>query len=144
MAKKQNIKATFTGREMEAIAAMLLSNKGINVDPIIMDIYPNLDDVSMSMFRCKMALLLSGNLPEFKPFEGFHKESSKKVLKYRCINESSLMGTCQYELIEIWRKQEDGTWSQDTQDEYKEIGNIRNDSFDFGLYESIEEAEKHW
>jgi hypothetical protein len=93
MAKKQSIKATFTSREMEAIAAMLLSSKGINVDPIIQDIYPNLDDASMSMFRCKMALLLNGNLPEFKQFEGFHKDSSKKVFKYRCINESSLMGT---------------------------------------------------
>jgi hypothetical protein len=144
MAKKQNIKATFTGREMEAIAAMLLSNKGINVDPIIKDIYPNLDDASMSMFRCKMALLLSGNLSEFKSFEGFHKDSSKKVLKYRCISESSLMGTRQYEIVEIWRKQEDGTWTQDTQDDYKEIGNIHNDSFEFGLYESIEEAEKNW
>lgn len=144
MAKKQNIKAIFTGREMEAIAAMLLSNKGINIDPIIKDIYPNLDDASMSMFRCKMALLLSGNLPEFKSFEGFHKDSSKKVFKYRCIGESSLMGTRQYEIVEIWRKQEDGTWTQDTQDEYKEIGNIRNDSFEFGLYESIEEAEKNW
>lgn len=144
MAKKQNIKATFTSREMQAIAAMLLSNKGINVDPIIKDIYPNLDDASMSMFRCKMALLLSGNLPEFKSFEGFHKDSSKKIFKYRCINESSLMGTCGYEIVEIWRKQEDGTWAQDTQDDFKEIGNIRNDSFEFGLYESIEEAEKHW
>ena len=144
MAKKQNIKATFTGREMEAIAAMLLSNKGINVDPVIKDIYPNLDDASMSMFRCKMALLLSGNLPEFKSFEGFHKDSSRKVFKYRCIGESSLMGTRQYEIVEIWRKQEDGTWTQDTQDDCKEIGNIRNDSFEFGLYESIEEAEKHW
>ena len=144
MAKKQNIKATFTGREMEAIAAMLLSSKGINVDPIIKDIYPNLDDASMSMFRCKMALLLSGNLPEFKPFEGFHKDNSKKVLKYRCIGESSLMGIRHYEIIEIWRKQEDGNWSQDTQDDYKEIGSVRDDSFEFGLYESIEEAEKYW
>lgn len=58
MAKKQEIKATFTGREMEAIAAMLLSNKGINVDPIIDDLYPNLEDASKSMFRCKIALLL--------------------------------------------------------------------------------------
>jgi len=144
MAKKQNIKATFTGREMEAIAAMLLSNKGINVDPIIDDLYPNLEDAPKSMFRCKMALLLSGNLPEFKSFEGFHKDSSKKVFKYRCIGESSLMGTRQYEIVEIWRKQEDDTWSLDTKDDYKEIGNIRNDSFEFGLYESIEEAEKNW
>lgn len=144
MAKKQNIKASFTSREMEAIAAMLLSNKGINVDPIIDDLYPNLEDASKSMFRCKMALLLSGNLPKFESFEGFHKDSSKKVLKYRCIGESSLMGTRQYEIIEIWRKQDDGTWSQDTQDDYKEIGNIHQNSFEFGLYESIEEAEKHW
>lgn len=129
---------------MEAIAAMLLGTNGINVDPIIDDLYPNLEDASKSMFRCKMALLLSGNLPEFKPFEGFRKDSPKKILKYRCIGESSLMGTRQYELIEIWRKQEDGTWSQDTKDEYKEIGNIRNNSFEFNLYESIEEAEKHW
>ena len=143
--KKQILNnATFTSREMQAITAMLLSSEGINVDPIIDDLYPNLEDTSKSMFRCKMALLLSGNLPEFKSFEGFHKDSSKKVFKYRCIGESSLMGTRQYEVIEIWRKSEDGTWSQDTQDEYKEIGNIRNDSFEFGLYESIEEAEKNW
>ena len=142
--KKQNIKATFTGREMKAITTMLLSNKGINVDPIIKDIYPNLDDASMSMFRCKVALLLSGNLPEFKSFEGFHMDNHKKVYKYRCINESSLMGTCQYEIIEIWRKKEDKIWFQDTQDDFKEIGNIRNNSLDFRLYESIEEAEKHW
>ena len=144
MAKKQNIKATFTGREMDAIAAMLLSDKGINVDPIIKDIYPSLDDASMSMFRCKMALLLSGNLPEFKSFEGFHKDGPKKIFKYRCIGESSLMGTRQYEIVEIWRKQEDDTWAQDIRDDFKEIGNIRNDSFEFGLYESIGEAEKNW
>ena len=144
MAKKQEIKATFTGREMEAITAMLLSSEGINVDPIINDLYPNLDDSQKSLFRCKMALLLKGNLPEFKSFEGFHKDSSKKVFKYRCINESSLMGTRQYEIVEIWRKQEDGTWAKDTQDDFKEIGNICNNSFEFGLYESIEEAEKNW
>jgi hypothetical protein len=91
-----------------------------------------------------MALLLSGNLSEFKSFEGFHKDSSKKVLKYRCISESSLMGTRQYEIVEIWRKQEDGIWAQDTQDDFKEIGTIYNNSFEFGIYESIEEAEKHW
>ena len=34
--KKQILNnATFTGREMQAIAAMLLSSEGINVDPII-------------------------------------------------------------------------------------------------------------
>ena len=69
MAKaKKTVNASFTGREMEAIATMLLGANGINVDPIIDDLYPNLDDASKSMFRCKLALMLKGNLPEFQEF----------------------------------------------------------------------------
>lgn len=143
--KKQEIKASFTNREMQAIAAMLLGNGGINVDPIINDLYPNLEDTSKSMFRCKLALMLKGNIPEFKPFEGYRKEASAKVIKYSCISESSLLGIRHYEVIEIWRKsKETGVWELDTEDQYHELGSIRQNSFEYELYESIEEAEKHW
>lgn len=143
--KKQNIKASLTSREMEAIASMLLSNNGINIDPIIEDLYPTINDDAKSVFRCKMALLLSGKLPEFKPFEGYYRDNSRKILKYRCISESSLMGVRNYEVVEIWRKEKDTeTWTQDTTDEYNEVGSVRTDSWDLTLYPSLDEAEKNW
>ena len=143
--KKQEIKASFTNREMEAIAKMLLSNDGINVDPIVDDLYPNLAEENKSIFRCKIALLLKGSISKFKPFEGFRKEGSAKIIKYRCISESSLLGIRHYEAIEIWRKdKETNEWKQDTEDQYHEVGSIRQDAFECELYESHEEAEKHW
>ena len=141
--KKQNVKASFTNREMETIASMLLSNNGINVDPIINDLYPTLEEKDKSLFRCKMALLLSGKMPEFQTYEGFRMDGSKKCLKYKCVAESSLLGVSSFEIIEIWRKK-DEQWVQDTEDPYNEIGSVRTDSMDLDLYASIEEAEKHW
>lgn len=142
--------ASFTGREMEAITAMLLSvdGKGINVDPIIDDLYPNLDDEVKSMFRCKIALMLSGKLPAFKEFEGYRKRSSSELLKYRCTGESSLLGVRFFEVIEkyIKVKDENGTetWIVDEKDEWHRVGTIETESFSFELYESVEEANKAW
>ena len=140
--KTKKVNAVFTNREMQAIADLLLSSQGINVDPIIKDLYPNIDDESMSMFRCKMALLLSGRLPEFKTFEGFRKDSSRRVVKYRCRGESSLMGTKMFEVIEVWNKDTTENWV--LEEDCMNVGNIRNENFDWELYDSIEEAEKHW
>lgn len=141
--KKQNIKASLTSREMEAIASMLLSNQGINVDPVINDLYPTLEEKDKSIFRCKLALLLENKLPEFQPFEGFRMDGSKKCIKLRCIAESSLLGVSTFEVIEVWRKN-DEQWVQDTEDTYNDVGSVRTDSMNLTLYASIEEAEKNW
>lgn len=142
--KTTKFNATLTSREMQAVAEVLLAKNGINVDPIIKDIYPNIDEDSMSVFRCKMALILKG-LPEFKVFEGFRKDSSRRVVKYRCIAESSIMGTRMFETIEVWNKdKETEQWVLDTVDEWKNVGSVRTESINWELYESIEESEKHW
>lgn len=140
--KKAKINVAFTKREMQAIADLLLSSQGINVDPIIKDLYPNIEDESMSMFRCKMALLLSGKLPEFKTFEGFRKDSSRRVVKYCCRGESSLLGSRMFEVIEVWNKDKTENWVLETGN--YDVGSIRNEPIDWELYDSIEEAEKHW
>lgn len=146
MAKaKKTVNASFTGREMEAIAAMLLGANGINVDPIIDDLYPNLDDSSKSMFRCKLALMLKGNLPEFQEFEGFKMRSSGEVLKYRCTGESSLLGLRFFTVIERYIKdKETDTWILDEKDEWHRVGTTDSENISFEIYESIEEAVKHW
>lgn len=138
--KKVDIKPTFTSREMNAIVSILLSNNGVNVDPIIKDLYPNVGEETISIFRCKMALLLSGKLPEFSTYEGFAMDSSYKCFKLKCIAESSLLGISTFEIMEVWRKSSDNQWMLDTTD--KSVGECRMDNLE--LYPSIEEAKKHW
>jgi len=142
--KTTKINAALTSREMQAVAEVLLAKNGINVDPIIKDIYPNIDEDLMPVFRCKMALILNG-LPEFKTFEGFRKNSSRQVIKFRCIAESSIMGTRTFEVLEVWNKdKETDQWTLDIVDEWKNVGSTRIENINWELYESIEEAEKHW
>lgn len=141
--KKQIINATLTSREMQAVAEMLLGTSGINVDPIIKDLYPMIDEGSMSIFRCKLALMLNGKVSEFKSFEGFRKDSSRRVYKFKCVAESSLMGTRSFEIMEIWEKDKVTDQWVLGKDEYKAIGSTRCEPFSWELYESIEEAEKH-
>ena len=141
----QSVKVSFTGREMEAIKTMLLGTNGINVDPIIDDMYPNLDDTSKSMFRCKLALMLKGNLPKFQEYEGFKMRSSSEILKYRCTGESSLLGIRFFTVIERYIKDKEfGTWVLDEKDEWKRVGTTDSENISFEIYESIEEATKHW
>ena len=142
---KRTINASLTGREMEAISNMLLGSNGISVDPIIEDLYPDLDDSYKSMFRCKLALMLKGNLPKFQEFEGFKMRSSNEILKYRCTGESSLLGLRFYTVIERYIKdKETNTWVVDEKDEWHRLGTINGEDMTFEVYESIEEAVKHW
>lgn len=144
--KKQVLKATFTGREMEAIAAMLLGSNGINVDPIIDDMYPNLDDASKSMFRCKLALLLKGNLPEFQVRSGFRRVAGAVAYAYDVIGESSLMGTLQMIKVARYNKRTDDNnneyWDEEIIPESDRV--IENQNFDYQLFETLEEAIKKW
>lgn len=142
MAKINDIKASFTGREMEAIVKMLLSKEGINVDPIIEDMYPDLPESTKSMFRCKIALMLSGKLPEFQAYEGFRQNSSKTVYKYRCTGESSLLGLKFFEVIEVWEVSDDASWK--LKENHSSIGNKRSENIDYVLYDSIDEAYNKW
>ena len=144
--KKQVLKATFTGREMEAIAAMLLGSNGINVDPIIDDLYPNLEDASKSMFRCKLALLLKGNLPEFQVRSGFRRVAGAVAYAYDVIGESSLMGTLQMIKVARYNKRTDDNnneyWDEEIIPESDRV--IENQNFDYQLFETLEEAIKKW
>ena len=146
MAKaKKTMNASFTGREMDVISSMLLGSNGINVDPIIDDLYPDLDDTCKSMFRCKLALMLKGNLPEFQQYEGFKMRSSGEVLKYRCTGESSLLGIRFFTVIERYTKdKETDIWKLDEKDEWHRVGTTESENISFEIYESIEEACKHW
>ena len=145
--KKFTVNASFTGREMEAIAAMLLSNEGINVDPIIDDLYPNLEENAKKMFRCKLALMLKGNLPEFEAFEGYRRMYKDELFKFRCTSESSLLGTRNFEIIEVYNKVVENTdgvdaWNLVEGSDY--VGTIRCENFDYMLYPTMEEAIKRW
>ena len=111
--QKLNSQPSFTQREMNAIAAMLLSSDGINVDPIIEDIYPQVSDEDKSMFRCKIALLLKGNMPEFKPFTVFRRISNSIAYMYKVESESSLLGICNLREIQKYTKQDDGSWEEE-------------------------------
>lgn len=146
--KKQILNnAVFTGREMQAIAAMLLSSDGINVDPIINDLYPNLDDSQKSLFRCKLALLLKGNLPEFQVRSGFRRTNSSIAYCMEIIAESSLLGTVQVRKIHKYTREklENGTekWNEENLDEY-EKNSIENQTLDYTLFETLDEAIKSW
>lgn len=113
MKQKINFKPSFTQREMNAIAAMLLSSDGINVDPIIKDLYPQLDDADKSVFRCKIALLLKDNMPEFQPFTVFRRVNNSTVYMYQVESESSLLGICNLREIQKYTKQDDGSWEEE-------------------------------
>lgn len=145
--KKQILNNTaFTSREMQAITAMLLSSEGINVDPIINDLYPNLDDSQKSLFRCKMALLLKGNLPEFQVRSGFRRVAGAVVYAYNVIGESSLMGTLQMIKVARYNKRTDEngneSWEEELIPENEQC--VENQNFDYQLFETLEEAIKKW
>ena len=145
--KKQILNnATFTSREMQAITAMLLSSEGINVDPIINDLYPNLDDSQKSLFRCKLALLLKGNLPEFQVRSGFRRVAGAVAYAYNVIGESSLMGTLQLVKVTRYNKRTDENgneyWDEEIIPENDRIPEMQN--FDYQLFETLEEAIKKW
>lgn len=145
--KKQVINnATFTGREMQAIAAMLLSSEGINVDPIINDLYPNLDDSQKSLFRCKLALLLKGNLPEFQVRSGFRRVAGAVVYAYNVIGESSLMGTLQMIKVARYNKRTDENGNESWEEELipENEQSVENQNLDYQLFETLEEAIKKW
>lgn len=142
----QSVNARFTGREMEAIAAMLLGKDGINVDPIINDLYPNLDDASKSMFRCKLALLLKGNLPEFQVRFGFRRVAGAVAYAYDVIGESSLMGTLQMIKVARYNKRTDENGNESWEEEIipENEQSIENQNIDYQLFETLEEAIKKW
>lgn len=145
--KKQILNnATFTGREMEAITAMLLSSEGINVDPIIDDLYPGLDDSQKSLFRCKLALLLKGNLPEFKKRSGFRRVAGAVAYAYDVVGESSLMGTLQMIKVARYNKRTDENGNESWEEELipENERSVENQNFDYELFETLEEAIKKW
>jgi len=145
--KKQILNnATFTSREMQAIAAMLLSSEGINVDPIINDLYPNLDDSQKSLFRCKMALLLKGNLPEFQVRSGFRRVAGAVAYAYNVIGESSLMGTLQLVKVARYNKRTDENGNESWEEELipENEQSVENQNFDYQLFNTLEEAIKKW
>lgn len=113
MKKNLNFQPSFTQREMNAITALLLSSDGINVDPIIEDMYPQLSDEDKSMFRCKIALLLKGNMPEFKPFTVFRRISNSIAYMYKVESESSLLGICNMRELKKYTKQDDDSWQEE-------------------------------
>ena len=147
--KKQILSnATFTGREMQAITAMLLSSDGIDVDPIIDDLYPNLDDSQKSLFRCKLALMLKGNLPKFQVRSGFRRTGSSTAYCMEIIAESSLLGTVQVKKIHKYirvkgENEAEDKWNEETLDEY-EKNSIENQNLDYTLFETLDEAIKAW
>lgn len=144
--KKQVLNAAFTGREMQAISAMLLSSEGINVDPIINDLYPNLDDSQKSLFRCKLALLLKGNLPEFQVRSGFRRVAGVVVYAYHVVGESSLMGTLQMIKVARYNKRTDENGNESWEEELipENEQSVENQNYDYQLFDTLEEAVKKW
>ena len=144
MAKNnQSVNARFTGREMEAIAAMLLGSNGIDVTPIINDLYPDLEESQKSMFRCKMALMLNGKLPEFQVYEGFRRTGSSTVKKFRVYGESSLLGLLHIECVEVYEYNKDtDTWV--CKKDHYDLHDKRAENIDFKVYPTMEEAINAW
>lgn len=135
----------FTNREMQAIADMLLGTDGINVDPIIDDLYCDLDEGQKGIFRCKIALMLKGKLPKFKEYVGFRRVGSSRILKVRVFGESSLLGLLRMEIMEVYKRQEkDGSesWVLD-KDDYS-IGEKMQEHIDFSIHKSLEDAITNW
>lgn len=147
MKNSNSVNASFTGREMEAIAAMLLSADGINVDPIINDLYPDLNDSQKSMFRCKLALMLKGNMPEFKPVTGFRRTGSATCYLYEITSESSLLGVYHLKKLSKYTREkgENGQekWNEVTMENY-EKNSVETQGFEFQLYGTLDEAIKDW
>lgn len=147
MKSSNSINASFTTREMEAIVSLLLVKDGINVDPIINDLYPDLNDAEKSMFRCKVALLLSGKLPEFKSSKGFHRHNSNVSYLYEIVSESSLLGVIRLRKLSkyIREKSEEGNenWNEVNLENY-EKESIETQGLNFELWDTLEEAIKNW
>lgn len=144
MAKNnQSVNARFTGREMEAIAAMLLGENGIDVTPIINDLYPDLEESQKSMFRCKMALMLNGKLPEFQAYEGFRRTGSTTVKKFRVYGESSLLGLLYMECVEVYEYDKDTDIWVPRNDHY-DLHDKKAENIDFKVFDTIEEAVEKW
>lgn len=138
MKKVNRINASFTQREMQAITALLLSSEGINVDPIVNDLYPSADDGAKSMFRCKIALLLSGKLPEFKSYQGYKRTSSYTLCLYEVVAESTLLGVREANVLKRFKKQNDDTWVEESWEESTTLG------MDEVLYDTMQEAIDNW
>ena len=135
------IGVSFTNREMQAIADMLLGN-GIDVDPIINDLYPDLNEDQKGIFRCKIALMLKGKLPKFNEYVGFHRSSSSRILKVRVYGESSLLGLLYVEILEVYKRNEKGdSWYIDEKD--YAVGTLERNS-GYNVYDSIEEAAANY
>lgn len=140
MKKSNQIHAAFTPREMRAITALLLVSKGegINVDPIVNDLYPHLNDEQKELFRCKIALLLSGKLPEFKSYQGYKRTGTYTLCLYEVVAESTLLGVREANVLKRFKKQDDDTWVEEPWEESTTLG------MDDVLYETMQEAIQSW
>ena len=136
----QTINAAFTPREMRAITSLLLASKGegINVDPIVNDLYPQLNDEQKELFRCKIALLLSGKLPEFKSYQGYKRTGTYTVNMYEVVAESTLLGIRQANVLKRFKKQDDDTWVEEPWEESTALG------MEEVLYDTMQEAIESW
>lgn len=127
--KNYSINASFSQREMNAIVKMLLSKDGIDVDPIINDLYPGLDEEFKSVFRCKLALLIGNKVEEFVPYTGFRRISSRQAYLYQVVSESILLETKELKKLQKYELQKD---------------EICTENINWQSYETLDEAIKHW
>lgn len=140
MKKTNQINAAFTPREMHAITTLLLtsSGNGVNVDPIVNDLYPQLNDEQKELFRCKIALLLSGKLPEFKSYQGYKRTGTYTLCLYEVVAESTLLGVREANVLKRFKKQDDDTWVEEPWEESTTL------SMDDVLYDTMQEAIQSW
>lgn len=82
----------FTTREITALQSLLLSDKGVNITPIVNDVCTTETGAEMrEIVALKTALLLSGRLPEFEPYCVFTRDW-QKIRQWEIIHESLLLG----------------------------------------------------
>ena len=94
----------FAKREMQAIRALLVSDNGVNIDTIVNDLTCTKEDkVDKEEFALKVALQLSGRLPEFVEHDAYINEYST-IYRVKVLAESLLNNECKILMAEKFRK----------------------------------------
>lgn len=125
---------------MQAIKSLLLGNNGVDITPLVQDLTSareepiNTDEISV-----KIALLISGKMPEFKSYEG-HVKDWNQITSVRVLAESSLEGTLKVKYFRRWKfDKESGTYKLDNKFQpYMNI--VRTEDFRFMTAEEFDKV----
>lgn len=94
----------FTAREMQAIKSLLIGENGVNIAPLVADLTAAREEevVNTDEMSVKVAILLSGKMPEFKPYVAY-KKGWNGLTEIEVVGESSLEETYKLNYTRRWK-----------------------------------------